>query len=159
MEGQESFIKSKREVIFKVSNCTCWMTKLIKGFNIQMKNQPLRWSRNNALSTLTLKLLLPEHFRLRASSVAITWIIRPIRSLSISTKRLGCDRTYIAKYIIISCKDKSIRALIQSGSSRLSQSQSKHWWHAGHSSKNPVYTCCIPVSGLQYWCLGRWLHK
>ncbi|KAI1241575.1 hypothetical protein IHE44_0005052 [Lamprotornis superbus] len=50
---------------------------------------------------------------LRASSVAMTWIIRPMRSLSISTKRLGCDRTYIAKYIIISCKDKSIKAPVR----------------------------------------------
>lgn len=106
-----------------------------------------------------IKLLLPEHFRLRASSVAITWIIRPMRSLSISTKRLGCDRTYIAKYIIISCKDKSIRAPIQRRSSWPSQSQSKHWCCTGHSRKNPSYTCCLPVSGLQYWCLGHWLHK
>lgn len=45
----------------------------------------------------------PEQFRLRASSVAITWMISPIRSLSISTKRLGCALTYMARYTTISC--------------------------------------------------------
>lgn len=46
----------------------------------------------------------PEQFRLRASSVAITWMISPIRSLSISTKRLGCALTYMARYTTISCQ-------------------------------------------------------
>lgn len=48
------------------------------------------------------KLIIPEQFKLRASSVAITWIMSPTRSLSISANRLGCDLTYIAKYTIIS---------------------------------------------------------
>lgn len=151
---------SQKEKLFSKFVTAWWMRKLIRRFNTyKWKNQALRWSRNNAINTLVIKLLLPEHFRLRASSVAITWIIRPMRSLSISMKRLGCDRTYIAKYIIISCKDKSIRAPTQSGSSWLPQSQRKHCCHTGHSCKNPFCPCWIPVSGLQYWCLGRSLHK
>lgn len=46
---------------------------------------------------------LPEHWRLRASSVAITCMIRPILSRSMSPNRFGWERTYMARYTMISC--------------------------------------------------------
>lgn len=40
---------------------------------------------------------LPEHRRLRANSVAITCMMSPILSRSMSPNRAGWERTYIAK--------------------------------------------------------------
>lgn len=39
----------------------------------------------------------PEQHKECANSVAITWMMRPMRRRNISAKRAGCVRTYMAK--------------------------------------------------------------
>lgn len=53
--------------------------------------------------------LVPEQCRLRASSVAITCMMSPIRSRSMSPNRAGWERMYMARYTMISCVENTQR--------------------------------------------------
>lgn len=74
---------------------------------------PLLWKRNMFFRfwlfrvclyvCMVVAVFLPEQCRLRASSVAITCMISPILSRSMSPNSTGWDRMYMARYTIISC--------------------------------------------------------